>query len=310
MALVDQLIAASYPAVLNAMRKPANQFAESAFLHELERQKMIKHVAMGPTLEFTLDYQRNPGAKFLANDLEAVSLAKVDVLTSVSYTPGELSVPIVWSRGDEIKNSSENQKVALVKSLIENGITSHDDLLEEALFAVSTNGFLGLPSLFPASGNGSPGGVDAAVDAWWRNYAATYLANGTDMNAQLTTAFNTASKGTGGMSVSLLVSGDEPQALYEAGLSENKRYIGTDEGDAGFKVLAFKTARWVFSQYGGDEIYGLNPKIVALYVAKEAFRELGEKAEIPAQNGYVRKIYSMLQFCTNNKSRGFVLSEA
>ncbi len=310
MSLISQLISASYPAVLNEMRKPANQFAESACLREMERQGYVKKIGMGTAIEHTLDYQRNPGAKFLGTSLEGVSLAETEILTSVSYDPAEISVPITWSKATEVKNPSENQKVALVKSLIENGITSHDDLLEEALFAASTQGFLGFLGLFPVSGQGSPGGVAAATEAWWRNYSATYLTNGTDMNAQLTTAFNTAAKGTGGSMPTLLVSDDTAQALYEAGLSDNKRYIDAKEGDAGFKILAFKTARWVFSQYCGNNIFGVNPKIVTLNVAKGAFRELGDTIEIPSQNGYVRKIYSMLQLTTSNKSRGFNLQHA
>ncbi len=310
MPTISQILSVSYPAVLNEMRKPANQFAENAFLREMEAKGMLKRESLGPTIEHTLDYQRNPGTDFLATDLTATSLSKVEVLTAASYEPGQLSVPVVWSKGDEAKNPSVNQKVALVKSLLENAITSHDDAIEEAIFGTSTDGFLGLQNIVPDSGEGSPGGIDASVDVWWANYSATYLANGTDIEAQMTTAWNTAAKGTGGKSPDLLVSGAEAQALYEGTLQTFQRFIDVKEADGGFKKLAFKTARYIFSQYGDDHIYFLNSKCFGVRASKEAFREKGDTVEIPNANGYVVKIYSMLQTTTNNKSRLAVIRSA
>jgi hypothetical protein len=106
---ISQIVAASYPAVLAEMRKPANQWAESAFLNELERQGAIKRTSLGPTIEAPIDWQRNPGTDFLATDLTSTSLTKTDVISAASYSVAELSVPVVWSKGDEAKNPSENQ---------------------------------------------------------------------------------------------------------------------------------------------------------------------------------------------------------
>jgi hypothetical protein len=81
---IGQIVAASYPAVLNAMRKAANQWVESAFLRELERQNAVERASLGATIEKTLDYQRNPGAAFLATDLQPTSMSKTEVLTAAS----------------------------------------------------------------------------------------------------------------------------------------------------------------------------------------------------------------------------------
>lgn len=310
MPTISQIAAVSYDAVLNEMRKATNQWAESAFMRELERQGAVKRKSFGPTLEKTLDYQRNPGTDFLATDLTTTSLSKVEVLTAASLEPGQLSVPVVWSKGDEAKNPSENQKIDFVKALLENAINSHDDAIEEALFASTTDGFFGLLSVVPDSGEGTFEGIDASTDVWWRNYSADYFDNGSDIEAQLTTGWNTAAKGSGSkLAPTLLVSGSEAQALFESTQQAFQRYVDTDELKAGFKILAFKTARYVFSQYGGTRIYGLNPKSFTLEVSKEAFRQKGDTVEIPNMNGFVFKIYSMLQTMTDNKSRLFVLDE-
>lgn len=310
MPTISQLAAVSYPAVLNEMRKAANQWAESALLREMERQGLIERVHLGSVIEKTLDYQRNPGTDFLATDLTTTSLAKVEVLTAAQIDPGQLSVPVVWTKADEAKNPSENQKIAFTKALLENAINSHDDAIEEALFQSNTDGFYGFPTVLPSSGQGSFMGIDSATDIWWRNYAATYLGAGTDFDTQLTTAWNEAAKGSGSkLAPTLIFSGAEAQALFEGTQQAQQRYIDTQELKAGFKIIAFKTARWVFSQYGDDEVYGVNPKSFKLTVSKDAFREKGETSEIQNANGYVFKLFSMLQLTSDNKSRGFRLSE-
>jgi hypothetical protein len=307
---ISQIVASSYPAVVNAMKKPTNQWSESSLMKELNRQGGIVSKSFGPTIEVTLDYQRNVGTDFLATDMTATSLAKTEVLTAASYAVAELSVPIVWSKGDDAKNPSENQKVAFVKALLENAIESHDDAIEEALFAASTDGFLGLLTHMPVSGQGTDGGIDAAVELFWRNPQGTYLADGSDMEAILTENWNTAAKGSGSsFSPKLLVSGSDAQALFESTQQAQQRYADSNELNVGFKVIAFKTARYVFSQYGDDNVFGFNPKSVQLLTSKEYFRDRGETREMDNANAFVSKIYSALQTVTNNKSRGFVISE-
>jgi len=309
MALVSQILAASYPAVVAAARKPQNQWAESGFLRELERQGGIKKIDMGPTIEEPLDYRRNPNAGFLATDLQGTSLTKTEILTTASFTPGQLSVEMLWSKADEAQNSGETQKVALVKQIIENGLDTHDDLIEEALFATSTSGFNGLLGLFPDSGQGTVGGIDASAEAWNRHYVTTYSSTGSDVQAKLTKAFNQAAKSTGGAMPTLLVSDGDSQAIYEGSLQAQHRFVDSKEADAGFKSIAFKTGKYVFSKNANTRIYGFNPKHTSLKVSKAAYRQKGETQEIQNAHGFVCKIYTMLQFTTGNKSRAFVLTQ-
>lgn len=310
MPTISQILAASFPSIVAASRRPENQWADSSLLSTLEEKGCIRKVAMGPTIEAPLDYRRTANAGFLATDLQATSLVKTDVITAASYTPGQLSAEIVWSKKDEATNSSENQKVDLVKSITTNALDTHDDLIEDALFDVSTDGFLGVGTLLTADGLGSPGGINAATDVWWKNQFDTYLANGSDIEAALTEMRNAAMKGSKSKrGVDLIFSGSAPHALYEAQLQAQIRYMDVKKGDAGFKALAFGTAPWVFSQHGGTAIFGINTKSFFLQVSKDAFRQKGEIMEIPNANGYVCKLYSLLQFITTNRSRGFRIAQ-
>lgn len=306
---ISQITAASYPAVLNRMRKGVDNWSESALMREFEKQGMVKRTSLGPTIEVTLDYRKNQAVDFLATSLTAMTLTATDVLTAASYAVAELSVPVIWSKGDDAKNPSENQKVAFVKNLLENGINSHDDAIETGLFGTSDDGFTGMQTIIPDSGQGTVGGIDSATETWWRNYSSTYNLDGSDIEAALTTAWNTVAKGSGsGLTPTILFSGPTPHALYEGSLQVKQRFIDVDEAVGGYKSLAFKTARYVFSQAGGSRIYGANKKSLNLVVSKEYFRDKGPEQELNDKNGMRFFIYSALQVVTDNKSRLFVLT--
>lgn len=310
---ISQLLTASYAAVANST--PENQWAESAFMRELERQGGIKRVPGGPTIEVPLDFIQNPDLDFLATDFTPVGMDKTEVLTAASYTPAQLSVPVKWSKGDEAKNPETNQKVALVKSLLENGMTSHDEGIEAALFAAAaTDGFLSLPAVLATSGQGVVGGIDSAVETWWRHPTVTYNVNFSDIESLLTSAYNQAAKGSGSkLAPTLLIGSSDAISGFEGTQQSLQRFVDTDEAKAGFKLLAFKTARFVYSQYAPttlDQVWGLNPKSLYLQVFKNAYRQKGDVMEIPSANGYVMKIYSALQLVVANKSRLFVAAHA
>ena len=303
---IEQIAAVSYPAVLAEMRKAANQWAESAALREMERQGVIQRISLGATIEAPLDYRVNPDTAVLANDQDEASLVKTEVVTAASYSVAQISVPVVWTKGDDAKNPTESQKVALVKQLLENGINSHDDMIERCIFTTSTSGgdeLNGLDSLAPTSGQGTVGGIDSGTETWWRNQSDTYT-DASDIEATFTSVYNAAAKGSGAqLAPKFMISGATPHALYESGLQSLQRFVDTSEADGGFKVLAFKSARYVFSQYGGGNVYFLNPKNYNIVVSKQYFRDKGNTIEIPSQNAFVFKIYSALQALTNNKSR-------
>jgi len=303
---VEQIAAVSYPAVLADMRKPANQWAENAALRMLEKKGAIQRINFGENIEVPLDYRVNPDGGVLASDQDQFNLLKTEVLTSAVYDIAQISYPVTWTKGDEVKNPTENQKVSLVKSLLENGINSHDDLLEQLIFTTSAAGGIevnGLDTIVPTSGQGTVGGIAAATETFWRNYADTYT-DASDIEATFTTVHNEALKGSGStLGPTFMLSGSTPHVLYESGLQALQRFNDTSEADGGFKTLKFKNLDYAFSQYGGDEVYFLNPKSYNLVVSKQAFREKQDTEPVPGQNAKYFLIYTALQVVTNNKSR-------
>ncbi len=308
---ISQALAVSFETVMAEKRKASNQWAESAFMRWMQKLGGIKRESFGTAIEIPLDYQRNQNAGFLATDMEAVTLVKTEVLTAASYSTGRLGIPITWSFEDEAKNDSDAKKIDFVAALLDNADATHDDLIEEAMFATSTDGVLGLLTLVKdTDGVGTVGGINAATEVWWKNDFDTYASTGADIEAALTEADNTTSKGSGSkMGVNLLVSGAAAHAIYEAQLQANQRYIDTSEGSAGFKTLAFRQKPFIFSQHGGTSIYGINTKSLFLVVHKQAYKTRGETYELEGQFANATKMFTMLQFVTNNRSRQFVLAQ-
>lgn len=299
---ISQSLAISYPAVLNKMRSAENQWAETSLMRGLEKYGMIDREALGPTIEAELDYQRNPDAQFLATNLQTHGMTETEVITGASYTPGQISVPMTWSKFAEATNTSEVQKIALVKSLTTNGITSHDDLIEQALFLTSTSGFLGLLTHAPTNGQGSDGGIDSAVYTWWRSQQATYT-DDTDIEAAFTTVENACIKGTGSkLGPKLMVSDSATWALFAGTQQAVQRWNDTQNVKAGIKTLFFGNCEYYFSPYGTTTVYFLGNSF-KLVVSSTHFRAKGETVPLQNASGFTSEVYSALQSVTTNRSR-------
>ena len=308
---IEQIAAVSYPNVIAEAKKPENQWAESAALRLMEKMGAIERVNLGDHIEAPVDYRANPDAAIMATDQDAATLLKTETISAASYDIAQLSVPVTWTKGDDAKNPSETQKIDFVRALLENAIETHDDLLEQSIFTTSAAGGVelnGLDTLVPDSGQGSPGGISAATETWWRNFADTYT-DATDVEAAMTEAYNEALKGSGAsLGPKFLLSGSDPHALFESVLQAQQRFNDVKEADGGFKTLMFKSLPYSFSQYGDDHIYFLNPKSYRMVVSRKYFRDKGQTTPVPGQNAFYFLIYSALQNITNNKSRLAVLS--
>ena len=295
------------------MRKTFNNWASNAALRALEKAGFIQRVGLGPTIEIPVDYRSNPDTAVLVGDQDTASLVKTDVLTAASYDVAQMNVPVTWTKGDDAKNPSENQKIAFVRALLENGITSHDDLLEQRIFTSSTAGgteINGLNDLINSAGTGTVGGINSTTETWWRNQFDTFT-DGSDIEAAMTEMFDNCAKGSGETNQpSILISGSASHSLFESQLQTVQHFVNTDEADAGFKVLSFKGAKYIFSNRGGTTIYFLNPKNYQMVVSSQYFRDKGDTAQVNGQNAFYFLLYSALQFCITNRWRVGQLAQA
>lgn len=308
---ITQILAGSYASVQNDRNLPANQWAESAFLNELERQGMIERVDFGPTIERTLDWRRNTTMGVLASDLATTSLATAtDVITAASYSPAQVAGWVIWPKATEMNNPTQNQKVDIVKGLIANVFAAHDDVLEATLFVTSSAGgteLQGLDNIVTTDGLGTVGGINASTDAFWRNKVDGYT-SGLDLEAGLESLWNRCERGTGSQyKPTVVVSDGQSQALFGSTQQNQQRFMG-QELKASFTTLAFKTGRMVYSKEApAGKFYLLGNKTYKVFVSRDFYRAKGETQEIQGGTGYTFQCYTGIQATTNNRSRLGVL---
>lgn len=101
---ISAILQAAYPTVLD-MKKAGFSFV-SPSLRCRHRHGRIKVMSLGACVEVN-HYNSQP----------------------TFYDISELVVPIIWTRAREIENYTETKRINLTKSLIDNAIRTHDDLL-------------------------------------------------------------------------------------------------------------------------------------------------------------------------------------
>lgn len=308
----NQLLASTFDDVVNERNKAADQWSDSSFLKTLEKLGGVKKVPGGATLQLTLDYQANAGVDFLATDVTPTSTSKTTVLTAASYPYVPLVSPINWTLFDEAVNSDTNQKVDLLQALVDNGLNSHDQAVENAMFAPlgGTDGFLSLLDLYTHDGTGTVGTIPAGTELWWKNKFKDY---GTDTGATLladyTAVYNAAKKGSLGRAPNVVVGSANSQAIFEAALVPLQRFIDVNNKmSVSAETLAFKNIPFIFtSGYTGKDIFMFNTNDTQLFVVSSAWRKRREATEFTNAAMMNMKIFSVLQFATRNRSRGGVL---
>jgi len=304
-----QLVASTYDDVVNERNKSADNWSDSSFLKHMEKLGGVKRIPGGATLQLTLDYRSNSGADFLATDITTTSTSKTEVLTAASYSLIPLVVPVNWTFFDEAVNSESNQKVDLVASIVDNALASHDQAIESALFATTggTDGFNTLVDLFTEDGTGTVGTIVAGTETWWKNQFKDYDAAAA-LLADMTTLWNSCSKGSSGRSPNVIVMDDTLHGTYEGKLVANQRYMDTNSASGGFKVLKFKNADAIFSLGNGtDSAWMFNTMDTQIFVVKSAWRQRRTPVEHINAAMTNMKVFSVLQVATRNRSRGGVL---
>jgi len=310
----SQLVASTFEDVVN-QKGAADQWSDSSFLKTLEKLGGVKRVPGGSTLQVTLDYIANAGVDFMATDVTPTSTAKTSILTAASYPYVPLVSPMNWTLFDEAINSDTNQKVDLLQAIVDNGLTSHDQAVENGMFAATggTDGFNTLIDLYTHTGVGVVGTIDSGVELWWKNKFKDY---GTDTGATLladyTALYNACKKGSLGRAPNVVVGAAREQAIFEAALVNLQRFVDVgNKMSVSAETLAFKNIPFIFtSGYSGRDVFMFNTQDTQLFVVSSAWRKQREAVEYTNAAMMNKKIFSVLQLATRNRSRGGVLFTA
>lgn len=308
---VTQLVAATYDDVVNEKNKAADQWSDASALNHLEKIGGVKRIAGGPKITVTLDYRINQGLDFLATDTTATSTTKTEILTHAEYTPIPLVVPVNWSFFDEAVNSEKNQKVDLVSSIVDNAITSHDQGIEDALFAATggTDGFNTFVDIFTEDGTGTVGTIVSGTETWWKNQFKDW---GTDTGATLLADYNTlyfaCSKGSAGRQPNVVIGSSLLYGSFLAANQANQRFLEATGGT--LKYVKLQNADYIYSSEvsaAAEHAFMFNTQDTQLHVVRGAWRQRRSPVEFINAAMMNMKIFTVCQLVTRNRSRGGVL---
>jgi hypothetical protein len=304
----EQHLAATYDKTVLDRNKSADQWSDSSFLMGMEETGGLERVSGGDDLKLILNYRANPAAGTLATDTTLTSTTKTEVLTMVEADWAIVQAPINWSFRDEDLNTGRERRIDLVSELVDNALTSHDDVIEDAFFAATaTDGLESLFTLFTEDGTGTVHGVVSGTETWWKSQFKDWASDtGATLLADYTTLYNSCAKGSSGRKPNIIVSSATMHAAFEAALTPNQRYANVNKASGGFTEVQFKTIPYLWSSAAGtgDDAFMFNTRDTKLYVVRGAWRK--RRTAIEHTNALMMnmKTYSILQFATKNRSRG------
>lgn len=301
MSIATQALAASFPSIVKDARGGAhNQWGNAAALGALQRKGFVTRAGIGSSIDVPLDYQINATAQVLATDYGDSGLGQTDILTYATYAPAPISATRVWTKMDEAKNSSLEQKINFVKQLGRNLLDSHDTLLETVICDVTSNSLLGLRSLIAEDGTGTIGGIVAGTDTWWKNAFSEYT-DATDLIADMTAAYVAVQRGSGsrmGAEPTLILTNTTSYGVFHGTQVTNQRWVNKNTAMAGFETLGFINAEIVFSNKvdtTDEAFYLLAPSALEFRVSSQFYRSLGDVQEINGKQAYEAKLFTVCQ---------------
>lgn len=200
---------------------------------------------------------------------DRLNVFPTEELTNAQFSWRQAAASISLSGLEDLQNAGEAQVFDLLKTKIKIAEMSLRQWLAEKLVATSTTkdpvrDFLGLDELIEdvaGSSQSTIGGIDAAVETWWRNYYAdtsgTALSTSTSLlNKYLGAAYLSVTKG---LSKPDLILTD--QVMFQRYEDDNRQYLrlmDTKLMDIGFDNIKFKgaTMMWDENVPSGTNITG------------------------------------------------------
>lgn len=245
-----------------------NVFSARPLVYFLKQAGQIRTVGGGAKIVMPLMHGQNgTAASYSAYD--TISITPQTGITSAEFNWKQYAASITISGIEEAQNNSEEAIIDLLEAKTfqaEETITEKFDqmFIQSDLTAGATGNsgkdWLGLAALVKNS-TAVVGGIDPAVDTWWKSYKNTTA--GALTLAQMRTGYNSVSVGNDQPNVILTT-----QTLfekYEDLLQPQERFMDAKTADGGFQNLLFKGAPVVYDNYvSTGDVYFLNTKYLRL----------------------------------------------
>lgn len=290
----------------------------NALLRKLKEKKKIKTVGGGYEAQEPLEYGEN-STYTRYSGLDTLNTNASDILTSAKFDWAQVAIHVVAS-GKELKqNNSRERMIPLVKTRKDNAFKTAANNFSVDMYSDGSlpNQIGGLANLVQTNGQGTVGGIDAALWTFWRNKVREMAGTNTFSSATIQGEFNALWMQTkrGADETDLIVASHDIYSVFESSLQQNMRYTRADEGKVGFGNLVYKNAEVIFDDNTNftttaEKAYFLNTDYIYVVQHEDAQWTPDDEKKPINQDGVVIPIYWMGYMATTNRARQGVLIDA
>ena len=204
---------------------------------------------------------------------DVLKVKPTDSLTAARFPWKQWFSTIIISGLDEAQNSGREQRINLLETKIKQSEMTMRKKMAKMLYgtyisAVPANDWLSLDAVIDSV---TPvGGIDPAVDTWWKSYeAAVGAVDAAGLETAIRTAVMTTSD-NGSDQVDIIITDPATYAFYESTLTPQVRYTDTDKANLGFRNLLFENVPIMWdAECPAGTMYGINSEYLGLAIHKD-----------------------------------------
>jgi hypothetical protein len=265
-----------------------------------------------------LDYAENATFQRYSG-FETLNISASDVISAAKYDWKQSAVHVVASGLELRQNAGRNQLISLARARLSNAIRTFRNNHSTDVYSDGTasNQMNGMQALVSDAGTGTVGGIVSGTFTFWKNIvqsAASPLQGGGAITVSKTTfqslmlpLWLTLTRGQD--RPNLIVADDTYFTFYEESLTDNKRYMASDEGKGGFISLKYKTADVIYDDACPDKhMYFFNTDYLKLVAHRDAnFTEVGKKESVNQDGSVIPIIWQGNMTVSNRALQGLIV---
>lgn len=271
------------------VKKLYDNIFDSNPLTQRLKKKSYEKLDGGTSIMVPLNYAQTTASGWYTG-ADALSSSDNENISAAEYAWKQIYANISVTRLDELKNSGDAQKVALVKSKIQIAEKTIMDQMGTAIYndGTTANALVGLRAIVGTSS--TVGGISQSTNSWW---AGQVDSSTTTLSiSALQTQFNAASVDSDAPTVIMATRANYNR--YYALLQPQQRFMDSETAKGGFSSLMFNGVPMIAdSKCPANHVFILNENYLSLFVHKDEDMRFEPFQKPINQNVKVAKIYWM-----------------
>lgn len=234
-----------------------------------------------------------------------INTAPQDNETAAQYKMKQYAASISLSGKEErVQNKGKYEVIDLVKSKIEDAEMALRDKLNTDLFAASP-GSEDIGSLVTSiDATSEIGQINSTTYSFWQSTSTASGSFAGQGRADMNTLWNTLAQRMPQSNPDLLLTTATIHGYYEGSLTQLQRYTGSDEGNASFQKLRYKSAPIDFdAQCTSGVMYFLNSDVIELKIDADTDFKMTEWVKPANQDARVAQYLVALELVIKNRRK-------